>query len=62
VHQVVTNEMGKIRPTASKNQDHPLLKYLSENTPSKLKNNFMLFVKKLEQEVQTKEFRTPFNL
>jgi hypothetical protein len=27
-----------------------------------LKNNFMLFVKKLEQEVQTKEFRTPFNL
>jgi hypothetical protein len=55
VHQGVTNEMGKIKPIASKNQDHPLLNYLSKNTPSKLKNNFMLFAKKLEQEVQTKE-------
>jgi hypothetical protein len=54
--------MGKIRPTTSKNQDHPLLNYLSKNTPSKLKNNFMLLAKKLEQEVQTKEVQAPFNL
>jgi len=42
VHQVAINEMGKTRPVASNNQDHPLLNYLSENTPSKLKNDFML--------------------
>jgi hypothetical protein len=51
VHQAVTNEMEKIGPIASKNQDHPLLNYLLESTPLKLKNNFMLFAKKLEQEV-----------
>jgi len=42
VHQVATNEMGKTRPVVNKNQDHPLLNYLSKNTPPKLKNNFML--------------------
>jgi hypothetical protein len=43
--------MGKFKLSTSKNQNHPLLNYLLENTPSKLKNNFMLLVKKLEQEV-----------
>jgi hypothetical protein len=42
VHQVTTNEMGKTRPITSNNQDHPMLNYLLENTPPKLKNNFML--------------------
>jgi hypothetical protein len=42
MHQVA-NEMGKTRLATSNNQDHPLLNYLLENTPSKLKNNFMLF-------------------
>jgi hypothetical protein len=51
VHQATTNEMGKTKLAINKNQDHPLLNYLSESTPSKLNNNFMLFVKKLEQEV-----------
>jgi hypothetical protein len=51
VHQVATNEMGKTRSITSKNQDHPLLNYLSKNTSSKLKNNFMLLAEKLEQEV-----------
>jgi hypothetical protein len=51
MHQAITNEMGKTRPVVRKNQDHPLLNYSLENTPSKLKNNFMLFAKKLEQEV-----------
>jgi hypothetical protein len=37
VHQAIINEMGKIRPIASKNQDRPLLNYLLKNTPSKLK-------------------------
>jgi len=51
VHQTATIEMGKIRLVTSKNQDHPLLNYLLESTPSKLKNNFMLLAEKLEQEV-----------
>jgi len=42
MHQATTNEMGKTKPVASNKQDHPLLNYLSENTPSKQKNNFML--------------------
>jgi hypothetical protein len=50
-HQIATNEMEKIRLTASKNQDHLLLNYLLERTPTKLKNNFILLAKKLEQEV-----------
>jgi hypothetical protein len=49
VHQATTNGMGKTKPRTSKNQDHPLLNYLSENTSFKLKNNFMLVVEKLEQ-------------
>jgi hypothetical protein len=55
MHQAATNEMGKTKLVANKNQDHPLLNYLSKNTPSKLKNNFMLLLEKLEQEVQTSE-------
>jgi hypothetical protein len=51
MHQTTTNEMGTTRPIVSKNQDHPLLNYLLENTTSKLKKIFMLLVKKLEQEV-----------
>jgi hypothetical protein len=51
MHQITTNEMGQIRLATSKNQDHPLLNYLLESTPSKLKNNFMLRADKLEQEV-----------
>ncbi len=62
MHQTATNEMGKIRLAASKNQDHPLLNYLLESTPSKLKNNFMLWADKLDQEVWTKEVWAPFNL
>jgi hypothetical protein len=50
VHQTATIEMGKISLAASKNQDHPLLNYLLESTPSKLKYNFMLLTEKLEQE------------
>jgi hypothetical protein len=42
VHQTITNEMGKTKLATSNNQDHPMLNYLSESTPSKLKNNFML--------------------
>jgi hypothetical protein len=42
VHQATTNEMGKTRLATNNNQDHPLLNYLSKNTPSKLKNNFIL--------------------
>ncbi len=49
MHQAATNEMGNIELAANKNQDHPLLNYLSKNTPSKLKNNFMLLLEKLEQ-------------
>jgi hypothetical protein len=51
VHQATTNEMGKTKLATNKNQDHPMLNYLSKSTPSKLKNNFMLLVEKLEQEV-----------
>jgi hypothetical protein len=42
VHQVATNEMGKTKPATNNNQDHPLLNYLSKNTPSKLNFFFML--------------------
>jgi ABC-type oligopeptide transport system ATPase subunit len=42
MHQTAINEMGKTKPSTSNNQDHPLLNYLLESTPSKLKNNFML--------------------
>jgi len=42
MHQAITNEMWKTKPSTSHNQNHPLLNYLSESTPSKLKNNFML--------------------
>jgi len=55
VHQAATNEMGKIRFATNKNQDYPLLDYLLKSTPSKLKNNFMLLVEKLEQEIRTRD-------
>ncbi len=48
MHQITTNIMGKTKLVVSKNQDHPFLNYLLENTPSKLKNNFMLLEIKLE--------------
>jgi hypothetical protein len=51
MHQTTTNKMGKTKPIINKNQDHPLLNYLLKNTPSKLKNNFTLLEKKLEQEI-----------
>jgi hypothetical protein len=35
-------EMGKTKLTTSKNEDHPLLNYLSKNTTSKLRNNFTI--------------------
>jgi hypothetical protein len=50
VHQATTNEMGKNRPTINNNQDHPLLNYLLENTPSKLKTKFMLFDPQLQMQ------------
>jgi hypothetical protein len=56
MHQAVTNAMRKIRPIASKNQDHPLLDYLLESTPSKLKNNFMLFAKSLSKKFEPRRF------
>jgi hypothetical protein len=34
--------MGKTKSVISKNEDHPLLKYLLESTTSKLKKNFMI--------------------
>jgi hypothetical protein len=37
--------MGKIKPTTSKNENHPLLNYLLEST-SKLKNNFTITTEK----------------
>jgi hypothetical protein len=43
--------MGKTKLATNKNKDHPLLNYLSKSTPSKLKNDFMLLVEKLEKEV-----------
>jgi hypothetical protein len=42
----------KNRPTTNNNQDHPLLNYLLKNTPSKLKNNFML----LDPQLQMQKF------
>jgi GTPase SAR1 family protein len=42
MHQATTNEMRRTKLTVNKNQNHPLLNYLLKNTPSKLKNNFML--------------------
>jgi hypothetical protein len=41
-----TNEIGKNKVTTNKNQYHPLLNYLLENTPSKLKK-LMLLVEKI---------------
>jgi hypothetical protein len=35
-------EMGKTKPAISKNENFPPLKYLLENTTSKLKNNFTI--------------------
>jgi hypothetical protein len=52
VHQAATNEMGKTKTVVSNNRNHPLLNYLLEITPSKLKNNFML----LDTQFQTQKF------
>jgi hypothetical protein len=46
MHQATTNEMGKTKPIITKNQDHPLLNYILENTPSKLKKQFHVACKK----------------
>jgi hypothetical protein len=42
MHKTITNEMEKTKLATSNNQDHSMLNYLLESTPSKLKNNFML--------------------
>jgi len=53
MHQVATNETGRTKPVVNNNnQDHPLLNYLLEITPSKLKNNFML----LDPQLQMQKF------
>jgi hypothetical protein len=52
VHQAATNEMGKTKPVVNNNQYHSLLNYLSKNTPSKLRNNFML----LDPQLQMQKF------
>ncbi len=49
-HQAATNEIGKTKPIISNNQDHPLLNYLSKSTPSKLRNNLMLFDPRLQMQ------------
>jgi hypothetical protein len=46
MHQATTNEMGKTKLVVSKNQYHPLLNYLLENTPSKLEKQFHVVCKK----------------
>jgi len=51
MHQVATNETGRTKPVVNNNnQDHPLLNYLLEITPSKLKNNFMLLDPQLQMQ------------
>jgi hypothetical protein len=49
-------KLGKTKLVANKNQDHPLLNYLVENTPSTLKKNSCCLKKNLNKKFELGRF------